>query len=376
MTTSEIRDTDVVRTPSPPPRSGYRTTPREDLVTALLGSLLVGGGMTDAWAHTNILDTIESFFTPWHALLYTGYTATAAWTFWLAFRNRSRSPRWWRDGWPAGYRIGAIGAVLFAFGGLADMVWHTIFGIEVNLEATYSPSHLLLVFAAVLLLTSPLRSWWASGSERGLRAATGVVSAGLAGAIASALMLTLTAFVRPGATRPYDQDVTSEGHRVAVIAFGAFLVTTILIVVPLVLIYRRRAPLGTAPALVALVSSFAVVTYDFDGLIMSAALGAVVGAALAGVLLARLDAVRGTRAPLRLPIVGATVAGFTWTGYLLGMHLHTGIRWPADLWAGAVVLTAMLGATLGGLAAGPSNHAPPEEAGAAPDRVEAVESLN
>jgi hypothetical protein len=48
---------------------------------------MVGGALADAWAHTNIIDEIESFFTPWHALLYGGFTGTAAWTFWLAYRR-------------------------------------------------------------------------------------------------------------------------------------------------------------------------------------------------------------------------------------------------------------------------------------------------
>jgi hypothetical protein len=353
MTTSEIRETEVQ---APVPASAYRTTPRDDLVTALLGALMVGGAMTDAWAHTNILNTIESFFTPWHAMLYAGYGAVAAWTFWQAFRHRHRSPQWWRDGWPAGYRIGAIGVVLFAFGGLADMAWHTAFGIEVNLEATYSPSHLLLVFSAVLLLTSPLRSWWSAGGGGGLRAVAGVLSAGIAASIASSLMLTLTAFNIPGATQVYDPEITSDGHRAAVITFGGFLVTTILFMVPFVLIHRRRATLGAAPALVALVASFAVVTFDFRGVLIAAAVGAVLGAAVADVIVARLDAVRGTRAPLRMPLAAAVLAALTWSGFLLGMHLHTGIEWPPDLWGGVVVLTALLGAALGGLAAAPSPH--------------------
>ena len=69
------------------------TSPREDAVTAFLGALLVGGVLTDAWAHTNRLSTLENFFTPWHAMLYTGFAATAAWTVWLAYRRRT-TPRW------------------------------------------------------------------------------------------------------------------------------------------------------------------------------------------------------------------------------------------------------------------------------------------
>src|SRR5205814_6321490 len=142
-------------------------TPREDAVTALLGTVMMLGVLSDAWAHNNIIKTLESFFTPWHALLYAGFAATGAWTFLIAFRRRHLAPEWWRDGWPAGYRLGAVGVVIFLLSGGADMVWHTIFGIEANLAAGLSPSHLSLAIGASLLLTSPLRSWWASGAARG-----------------------------------------------------------------------------------------------------------------------------------------------------------------------------------------------------------------
>ena len=48
-------------------------TPREDAVTALLGTVMMLGVLSDAWAHNNIIKTLESFFTPWHALLYAGF---------------------------------------------------------------------------------------------------------------------------------------------------------------------------------------------------------------------------------------------------------------------------------------------------------------
>ena len=65
MATSDIRDDELVTGDAP---AVVVTTPAEDAVTATLGTLLVGGSLTDAWAHTNIINELESFFTPWHAL--------------------------------------------------------------------------------------------------------------------------------------------------------------------------------------------------------------------------------------------------------------------------------------------------------------------
>ena len=56
---------------------------------------------------------------------------------------------------PAGYGLGMVGVVGFAAGGGGDMVWHMIFGVEVDLEALLSPSHLLLFASS--LSSSPAR---------------------------------------------------------------------------------------------------------------------------------------------------------------------------------------------------------------------------
>ena len=67
------------------PRSdtrAHRTTWGEDLITVVLGSWLTLGGFVDGYAHRN-LDTPETFFTPWHAVLYSGYLAVACgWDGW------------------------------------------------------------------------------------------------------------------------------------------------------------------------------------------------------------------------------------------------------------------------------------------------------
>src|SRR6266540_947312 len=80
------------RLPSPssdwPPsvRMGWRG----DLVTAVLGAWLVGGAFLDGWAH-NTRPGLETFFTPWHAVLYSGYAASAAWLCW-SVRSHHRRP--------------------------------------------------------------------------------------------------------------------------------------------------------------------------------------------------------------------------------------------------------------------------------------------
>lgn len=333
--------------------TGYLTTPTEDLVTVVLATLLIGGALSDAWAHAN-LGGLESFFTPWHALLYGGFALTAAWTFWLGYR--SRTPRWWRVGWPAGYGLGALGAVGFLAAGALDMIWHSIFGVEISLDAVLSPSHLLLVVAGTLLVTSPLRSWWATGTTR-RRAPTGIAALALGSIFGVLLLSHSTAFRSTAPTRAYDFVVGSSSHVDAAYGSARYLATTAILLVPVLLVYRRRAVLGLATAVVGAIFLFNLVTTEFPATLTAAALGATVGAFAVDLLAVRLDVVRGPDAALRLPILGALFGALFTAGHLLGLQVTDGIAWPVELWTGNIVLAALAGTLLGGLATPPRQRA-------------------
>lgn len=53
-----------------------------------------------------------------------------------------------------------LGVGLFLITGVADFVWHSVFGIEADLEALYSPPHLVLAAAGALIASGPLRAAW------------------------------------------------------------------------------------------------------------------------------------------------------------------------------------------------------------------------
>jgi hypothetical protein len=328
---------------------------RDDLIGVLFGLALVGGVLADAWAHTNILSSLESFFTPWHALLYGGFAGTAAWTWWLAFRHRRRDQRWWANAWPAGYKLGAIGSLIFLVGGAGDMFWHQIFGIETSLRIAMSPSHMMLAAGGGLLLTSQMRSWWAAG-EGGLRAVTGVLSAGLGTMMATILIAGMTGANTIAPTREYVA-VTGGGASSTGAAQGiqAYLVGTLVVLIPVLLMLRRRATPFVATGVAGVIGAFLMLQRQFPMPLSAALAGMIAGAVIADIIVYRLDLRRGTDARGRLPIAGAIIAGSLWAGHLIGLQLGAGIRWPVELWAGVVVLTSVLGALLGtgfGLPAG------------------------
>jgi hypothetical protein len=125
-----------------------------------LGGLMLVGVHLDAWAHHRF--ALDSFFTPWHGLLYTGFALLALLLAGTAVRGGGLRPA----ALPAGYGPSLVGVGLFALGGGSDLLWHTLFGIEVSIEALLSPPHLLLALGAGLMVTGPLRAALARGETR------------------------------------------------------------------------------------------------------------------------------------------------------------------------------------------------------------------
>ena len=56
---------------------------------------------------------------------------------------------------------------------------------------------------------------------------------------------------------------------------------------------------------------------------------------------------------MRLPIAGALFGALFTAGHLLGLQVADGVAWPVELWTGNIVLAAVAGTALGGLATPP-----------------------
>ena len=99
------------------------------------------GTWIDASAHSYLNGDLETFFTPWHAVLYSGYAFSVLSTMYI--KNSIKDYR---------IDIGVLGAVIFGIGGGLDLLWHTFLGIEQGVEPLVSPSHLMLFLGAFLML--------------------------------------------------------------------------------------------------------------------------------------------------------------------------------------------------------------------------------
>ncbi len=102
------------------------------------------GFFLDAWAHGHV--PIESFFTPYHALFYSGMLALVA--VLVAFRKRI----------PSAYRLPLLGIPIFILSGIGDMLWHRLLGVEEGVDALLSPTHQGLGLGIFFIASGPIAS--------------------------------------------------------------------------------------------------------------------------------------------------------------------------------------------------------------------------
>lgn len=307
---------------------------RSDLVAATLGLLTVGGLYADGWAHLNV-GGLETFFTPWHALLYGNFTLLVAWIGWSTWRHRPGDGAR-RGVIPTGYGLGVVGIMLFALGGVLDMVWHLLFGIEVGIEALVSPTHLVLLIGAALLLSSPIRSAMADRSPSALHSWAVVLGVASVAALAAFFLSYLSVFTEPQSTLPLTTiPEAAPGHKTAELAtvagLGGYLITTLLLALPVDYLRRTgRLPAGALTVIVIAVAAPAAALNEF------AYLWPLVGAVIAAAV---VDA--AARYTERRILV-ALLIGAVWAGQLAGLAAMGELRWPVELWAGVAALSTLL----------------------------------
>jgi hypothetical protein len=312
-----------------------RLTGREDLLTVLFSAWLIGGIFVDGWAHNN--EKPETFFTPWHGLFYSGFLATAAWML----------SRYRRHGViPIGYGWGFVGLGLFGAGGVGDMVWHMAFGVEVDLEALLSPTHLVLFVAGILIVSSPLRAAWADAGQRSLPLPA-LLSMTIVTATVAFFHMHLSPFLTNAMqAEPYEfaRSLGRGGDwlndELQLEGFSAILITTVILMAPTLLLLRRwRLPAGSLTLLftVVVVMDCALLGFEMPETILA---GVLAGAA--GDLLARtLQPIRSPATVLR--IIGFAVPVVLWLTYFAVLAAFYSVGWSVELWSGITVMSGLAG---------------------------------
>lgn len=305
---------------------------RFEWVMVGLSAAVAAGAHLDSWAHRHLAAALETFFTPWHSLLYASIAAT---TVFLVVCAAWTGARPWElaRALPDGYGLSLLGCVLFGIAGVLDMAWHLTFGIERSFQALISPTHLMLMVGGGLIVSGPLRS-----ALRRPRRSIGWP------AIASAtLTLTLLTFfgqfdhpfTSQWSALPHPPIPNEPAEELGIL--GMIFHAGLLMAVILLLVRRFDLPPGSLTFLMSVNAMFVTMIKGADPVILIG----VVGGVVADLLLLTLRP--STRRPVQLRTFAFLVPAVLYALYFTALTRVDGVWWPVHLWAGAPLVAGLTG---------------------------------
>ena len=323
-----------------------------DSMMIVFSCWFMGGLFLDGWAHTHI-PRLETFFTPWHAVLYSGYLSVALFLVISLYRNHARGYAWSRA-LPSGYELSLLGAGIFAVSGVADMIWHILFGIEQNVEALLSPTHLGLATGLILCMSGPLRAAWRrpESKTRGWKALLPML---FSVAFIFSVFTFFTEYAHPFVrlTAASINPAGSPGNQVNVslglvsILFQAALLASIVLLV----VRRFTLPFGAFTLIFTLNITLLSILGNHYNLIPAAALGGL------GADLLYWQFKPSTQRPDMLRLFAFAVPALFYLCYFLNLEIIRGIQWSIHLWLGSVFMAGIIGLLLSFLVVPPQGVA-------------------
>jgi hypothetical protein len=324
-----------------------RASTRTNVITTVLSVWFTLGLFLDAYAHATFPE-LESFFTPWHAVFYSGFAATAGWVLWTVWGYVQQGRRG-IAAVPIGYGMTMVALPVFAVSGGADLMWHELIGIETTTDIFFSPSHLGLIASMIIILTSPLRAAWGDPDLPARPSLRALLPGVLSLAFATSLVLLFLSYGNAlfAGPRGVVAAFSTVDDRDADVLAANIVLTNAVLLAPLLLLARRwHLPAGVATICFAVSALISATLNSFERLTIPLT---IVAAGVAVDLLARW--LRPT-AQRRAAFWGfGAAAGFlTWALYLGVASVSEG-RVPAvtEFWTGMPVITALLGWLLAAL---------------------------
>jgi hypothetical protein len=302
---------------------------------AVLSVALVAGLYLDGWAHEHgRVD--QTFFTPWHAVLYSAFFLNGL-VLGIVFLLNHRRGCSWFTALPKGYALSFLGTPLFMLGGLGDLIWHTLFGFEVGIAPLLSPTHLLLALSGFFIMSGPLRAAWSRSESRHHQNWATLLPPLLSLCAVFSLFTFFTTYTHPLViTRtitasPYQEVNGSLG------VTGVLLQAALLMGCVLLAVRRWHLPLGTLTLMFTLNAALMSVLKDTSVLIPAVLLAGM----LADLLYACLQP------SVKRPTTLRPFAFFVPFIYMLALFLTIigvwGTPWTIHLWLGVCMLSGVVG---------------------------------
>jgi hypothetical protein len=333
-----------------------------DWLMVALGAWFLAGLYLDGWAHIHV-PALETFFTPWHAVLYSGYLAGAA-PLAVTFYGNTRRGALWSSALPVGYGLSIVGVFIFLLGGLTDTLWHVIVGVEDGIEGLISPSHLALAFGGGLMVTGPLRAGL-HGSAQARQSWISRMPMVASLNFFLSLITFFTEYASPYGTTWVAVAPGPSAHEAAYlyqsIGLAGFLIqAAVLMALVLFVLRSRPLPLGSITFLLSVnVASMAIIHDKYLNTSPYPLIGAAVVAGLIGdVLLWWLqpspDRIHAFRT------VAFAIPALQYCLYFVAIMLWARVTWSVHLWTGTIMIAGGVGWLVSYLVVPPARIARPQ----------------
>jgi len=330
-----------------------------DWIMIVLSMVYVGGLYLDGWAH-NHGKVDQSFFTVWHAFFYAGFALVALWLTGALLWNRWRGCAW-ADALPVGYQLSLLGVLVFAAGGVGDLIWHEIFGIEESFDALISPTHLMLGLGIALVVSGPLRAAWQRTGNRPGWFAVGPALLSLTCFISALTFFMM--FSHPLMSivgGKFHYEFNDEVGQVAGVV-GILLMTGLVMGPTFVVLRRWVLPPGSLLLVWGLNTVVMALINWEPGYAVYLTAAMLVGILLADLLRSLLKPSHDHPRAWRLFAFSAPVLVFG--SYFLALLGTEGSRWTVHMLSGTVVLSGVMGWLLSYLVVPPGMPVQPDSAG-------------
>jgi hypothetical protein len=282
---------------------------------------------------------------------------------WLLYRSKEATGLTWLQAAPQGYGLGLIGVAVFFLGGIGDMIWHIIFGIEQNTASLLSPTHLILLVGGVLILFSPYRAEWSNFDRkepRWLDFAPPFLSVVISMGVVCFFLMYVWMFRYNLPTQYivgwYRDTFNNNGHIIEVNemrGLSYILLDTLLYMFPVFLLMKRwKLPPGTITLLFIMIT---VMMNVLDGFIHWRAIIVALAAGLVGDILYHWLRPNERRV-WAYRIIAFIVPVVLWSIYYIWMYFFGGIGWEVALWTGSIVEAGLASLGLSFLAMSPKQE--------------------
>ncbi len=309
-----------------------------DWLFVIFGGMWTTGVFIDGWAHIHRASTRDSFFTPWHAIFYGGMMLTATLLLLQLAHNHANGYSL-RRSLPREYFFALSGVAIALVAGVGDLLWHSIFGIEIGVEALLSPTHILLAIGGAIAVSGPFHAVWYRHKDHPLHAFPTILSASYFLSVVLFMLQFLNPFNFPWATLSFfERNVSNPEYAIGVGIASIIIFTGVYMGLILSSIKHWSFPFGSFTLILGLnVFAITVTHGEYYEFIATGVIAGLVHDILYHILKPKQ---RGEKY-IRLFSLLAPMILFG--AYFITLFLTDRIIWSVHMWTGAIVLAGITG---------------------------------